>query len=47
LLFHTPARSVAVYALAGGVVVVVAIAASLIPAARAARIDPMSVLRSE
>jgi len=47
LLFHTPARSVAVYALVGGVVVGVAIAASLIPAARAARIDPMSVIRSE
>ena len=47
LLFRISARSVAVYALVGGVVIVVAIAASLIPAARAARVNPMSVIRSE
>ena len=47
LLFHTSARSIAVYAFVGGVVLVVAIAASLIPATRAARVDPMSVLRSD
>jgi predicted permease len=47
LLFQTSARSVAVYALVGGLVLIVAIAASLIPAARAARVNPMSVIRSE
>jgi putative ABC transport system permease protein len=47
LLFQTSARSVAVYTVVGVVVIGVAIAASLIPATRAARVDPMSVIRSE
>jgi hypothetical protein len=47
LLFETSARSVAVYGLVGGVVLIVAIAASLIPAVRAARVSPMVAIRSE
>jgi putative ABC transport system permease protein len=47
LLFQTSARSVPVYALVSAVMLIVAIAASLIPAARAARVNPMSVIRSE
>jgi putative ABC transport system permease protein len=47
LLFHTPARSAATYVLVGGLVFMVAIAASLIPAVRAARVSPMVAIRSE
>jgi ABC-type lipoprotein release transport system permease subunit len=36
-----------VYGLVGGVVLIVAIAASLIPAVRAARVSPMVAIRSE
>lgn len=47
LLFHTSARSGPVYALVGGAMLIVGIVASLIPAARAARVSPMSVIRAE
>ncbi|MEP6491718.1 MAG: ADOP family duplicated permease [bacterium] len=47
LLFQTSARSVPVYVLVGAGLLTVAIAASLIPAARAARVSPMSVIRSD
>ena len=47
LLFQTQARSVAVYALVSFLVLAVAVLASLIPAERAARVSPMSVIRSE
>jgi len=47
LLFHVSARSAAIYVAAGIVMIVVALAASIVPAARAARVSPMSVIRSE
>lgn len=47
LLFQVSARSIVVYALVGGVVLIVAIVASLIPADRAARVNPMSAIRAE
>jgi ABC-type antimicrobial peptide transport system permease subunit len=47
LLFQTSARSAATYVLVSGVVLMVATAASLIPAARAARVSPMVAIRSE
>ena len=47
LLFHVSARSAATYVAAGVVMIVVAVAASMVPAARAARVSPMSVIRSE
>jgi hypothetical protein len=47
LLFQTSARSVVVYALVASVILIVAMAASVIPAARAARVNPMSVIRAE
>jgi predicted permease len=47
LLFHTSARSLPVYAIVAFILVVVAIAASIIPAGRAARVNPMSVMRSD
>jgi ABC-type antimicrobial peptide transport system permease subunit len=47
LLFQVSARSAGTYAAAAVVMVVVGIAASLVPAARAARVSPMSVMRSE
>ncbi|HEX5436794.1 MAG TPA: FtsX-like permease family protein, partial [Gemmatimonadaceae bacterium] len=47
LLFHVSARSIAIYMLVGGGMLVVAIAASLVPAVRAANANPGSVMRSE
>jgi predicted permease len=47
LLFHVPARSAVVYAVIAGVMLVAALAASLLPASRAARLDPMLVIRTE
>lgn len=47
LLFHVSARSPGTYMAAGVVMIVVAVAASMVPAARAARTSPMSVIRSE
>ena len=47
LLFQTSGRSPAVYAAVSLVMLVVAIVASLFPAVRATRVDPMSVLRSQ
>jgi len=47
LLFHVSARSPVTYVTAGIVMIVVGIAASVVPAARAARVSPMSVIRSE
>ena len=47
LLFHVSARSVVVYGLVAGVVLTIAVAASLIPAMRAARVSPMVAIRSE
>jgi putative ABC transport system permease protein len=47
LLFQISARSVAAYAAVSGVVLIVAVVASLIPANRAARVSPMSVIRPE
>jgi ABC-type antimicrobial peptide transport system permease subunit len=47
LLYHVPARSAVVYAVVAGVMLVVALAASLLPASRAARLDPMLVIRTE
>jgi predicted permease len=47
LLFQTSARSVAIYAFVGGTMLLIALGASLVPAARAAAVDPMSVIRSE
>jgi predicted permease len=47
LLFHTSARSMPVYAVVAFTLVVVAIAASIVPAARAAQVNPMAVMRSD
>ena len=46
LLYGTPTRDVAVYAAVSAIALVVTLAASLIPAARAARVDPVIALRS-
>lgn len=45
LLFQTSARDPFVFVAAGGVLLVVAVAATLVPAVRAARIDPIEALR--
>jgi predicted permease len=47
LLFDQSARDPAVYALVGGLLLVVAMIASGVPAARATRADPNSALRAE
>ena len=47
LLFDVSATNVGVYAGATGVIVLVTLAASYIPARRAARVDPTSALRAE
>ena len=47
LLFQVSARSPGTYVAAGVVMIVVAIAASLVPATRAAHVSPMRVIRSE
>jgi predicted permease len=47
LLFETSARSVPIYATVGVGMIVVAIGASLIPAWRGARVDPLTAIRSE
>jgi predicted permease len=47
VLFHVAPRDPQIFTLATAVLIIVAIAACLIPARRAARIDPMNALRSE
>jgi predicted permease len=47
LLYRTSPRDPAVLAAAGFVVVVVALAASIVPGLRATRVDPMQALRTE
>jgi predicted permease len=47
LLFETSPRDPAVYLLVTAVLVVVALVASLVPAWRAARVDPLEALRTE
>ncbi|MEP6762948.1 MAG: ADOP family duplicated permease [Gemmatimonadaceae bacterium] len=47
LLFETSARDPVVYGGVAGVLVVVAVAAALIPAVRAARVDPSTALRGD
>jgi hypothetical protein len=47
LLFQTPARSAVIYALVAMAMVGVAICASLIPAWRGARVDPLTAIRTE
>jgi putative ABC transport system permease protein len=47
LLFEVPARDPVTFATVGGAVVLVALAACSIPAARAARIDPTLAMRTE
>jgi putative ABC transport system permease protein len=47
LLFEVPARDPVTFATVGGAVAVVALAACLVPAARAARIDPTMAIRTE
>jgi len=47
LLFQQSAKDPVVYALVGGVLMAVALAASAVPARRAAQADPNSALRSE
>jgi putative ABC transport system permease protein len=47
LLFRQPARDPVVFGVVGGIMVVVAIVASAIPAARATRADPNTVLRTD
>jgi ABC-type antimicrobial peptide transport system permease subunit len=46
-LFDVSPRDPAPYVLAAGVMLVVAAAASVVPAVRAARVDPNVALRSE
>ncbi|HEY4129492.1 MAG TPA: FtsX-like permease family protein, partial [Gemmatimonadaceae bacterium] len=47
LLFNTSGRSVTVYATVGLSMVIVAVVASLIPAWRGARVDPLAAIRAE
>ena len=47
LLFETPARDPVALAITGGLLLGIALAASLVPGARAARVDPLRALRSE
>jgi ABC-type antimicrobial peptide transport system permease subunit len=47
LLFHTSPREPLVLGGAAGVVLLVAIVASLVPGFRATRVDPMQALRAE
>jgi ABC-type antimicrobial peptide transport system permease subunit len=47
LLFETSARNPAVYAAVAAAMLLVAVAATLIPAWRAARVDPVSALRAD
>ena len=47
LLFQVSARSAAAYIAAAVVMIIVAVVASMVPAVRAARVSPMSVVRSE
>ncbi len=47
LLFQTPARSVGIYLSVAIAMLAVAIAASLVPAWRGARVDPLTAIRAE
>jgi predicted lysophospholipase L1 biosynthesis ABC-type transport system permease subunit len=47
ILFEVPATDVATYAIAIGVLVVVSLLASWLPARQAARVDPMTAMRAE
>ena len=47
LLFNTPARDPVAFVVAGATILVVAVLATLIPARRATRVDPVVALRSE
>jgi putative ABC transport system permease protein len=47
LLFGITARDPATYAIGGGVLLVVALLASYIPALRATRVQPVTALRAE
>jgi predicted permease len=47
LLFGVDPRQVGVYAAVGGVLLLVGFVAALVPAARAVRVDPMEVIRTE
>jgi hypothetical protein len=47
LLFETPARDPFAFAIAAATLLGIALAASLLPGARAARVDPLRALRSE
>jgi predicted permease len=47
LLFETPARNGPIFLLAGVVMIAVATAASLVPAWRGARVDPLAAIRSD
>jgi ABC-type lipoprotein release transport system permease subunit len=47
ILFETEATDVATFLVIGGILMVIAAAASVLPARRAARVDPTTALRSE
>jgi len=47
LLFQTSPRSPSAFAVAATLIVIVAIAATFIPAWRASRVDPVTALRGE
>jgi predicted permease len=47
LLFNVSARDPLVFAAVGGILLLIALAASLVPGLRAARVDPLEALRAE